>query len=1538
MASTSSVTGVTPLHLAAESGDVDKVRELLQSGEYNVNCTDSNGRTPLHYVCAKGHLDMVKVLISDFNADVLFKDINGCIPLIDAALNGWEHVVLTILNEYHCPSNKTLLHWACKRGNVSLVRTLIQDHKADINAGDDENNTSLHVAALCGKKKVALFLINEVGCDINIKGYLGRSLLHSACIGGDVSLVQTLIRDHKADINARDDENNTPLHVAALCGKKEVALFLINDVGSDINIKGYLGWSLLHSACIGGNVSLVQTLIRDHKANINARDDENDTPLSVAALGGKKEVALFLINEVGCDINIKGYLGRSLLHSACIGGDVSLVQTLIRDHKADINAKDDQNNTPLHMAALDVALFLINEVGCDINVKGYLGRSLLHYACYGGDVSLVQTLIRDYKADINARDDENNTPLHVAALGGKKEVALFLINEVDCDINVKDDLGRSLLHSACNGGNVSLVQTLIRDHKADINAKDDQNNTPLHVAALDVALFLINEVGCDVNVKGYLGRSLLHYACYGGDVSLVQTLIRDNKADINARDDENNTPLHVAALGGKKEVALFLINEVDCDINVKDDLGRSLLHSACNGGNVSLVQTLIRDHKADINARDDENSTPLHVAALCGEKKVALFLINEVGCDINIKGYKGWSLLHSACKGGNVSLVQTLIRDHKADINARDDDNDTPLHVAALAGKEEIILLLVDKFTSPLVSNIYGNTPLHICSFLNHTKCVDVLLQKNAPILIRNIAGMTPEDFAKGDAKLLINEYMKQNRDKTLVDYHGMQERAKKKYSGAQHITRLFIIGNPGAGKSSLVESLKREGYFESFWRVFESTVPPHTAGIVPSIYTSKHYGRVQFYDFAGDPEYYSSHAAILENLASSSKGDNIFIIVIDLREDNLAIENMLLYWSAFIQHQKFKDKPSLIVIGSHSDLMSKENLIQRSKFFEILLKKYSVITRLGQNTVYFQLDCCKPGSKEISEVQEQLISLTGMSHSYRLSFEASILLGLLEKDFSNVTACSVSTLVSHIEDTGVHLPNKAELLHPILHELHEVGILLLIGDRTKHDYHITLKTSKLTNEVHKTLFSEDAIQQMSELASLNIGIVPEDLLQEILPPYITKECLIHLQYCQEIKQEDIGLFLSTPQHTTSSPQSFLFFPALCSADKSEVSWTTPPDSYSIGWFAQCTDPYDYFPPRFLHVLLLRIIFKFTLTAPQEEDRQFQRRCSMWTTGVHWLMEEGVECMVEMVNVNKGPGVVIITRSEPDAVENCISVFNSIVSCVMETMKEFCHSIRPQFFLLDSTQQDDYLSEDNFIMSEVEKVLISSKGEEAVISKTGKKKMKRSRLLWLHKLSHWNSIFHIDFTSVHFHLKTIVKELFDLGLQLDIPSSVLEAIEVQYPTDVDKQRRELVRKWMSSSQDLPCWWHLVEALKKIGKRAIADEIEEECGEWLNLRISCVEVYHCPTGDNIQLQKKLLDPKLQTITPDVEFLELFAGVVGSKWSSLACLLSLTSEEIEEVKTEEEDQAFLMLKKWSSKEGATYGQLCKRLKTILLFQYV
>ena len=61
------------------------------------------------------------------------------------------------------------------------------------------------------------------------------------------------------------------------------------------------------------------------------------------------------------------------------------------------------------------------------------------------------------------------------------------------------------------------------------------------------------------------------------------------------------------------------------------------------------------------------------------------------------------------------------------------------------------------------------------------------------------------------------------------------------------------------------------------------------------------------------------------------------------------------------------------------------------------------------------------------------------------------------------------------------------------------------------------------------------------------------------------------------------------------------------------------------------------------------------------------------------------------------------------------------------------------------------------------------------------------------------------------------------------------------------------------------------------------------------------LYFC-SGDVIGLQEKLLTPQYHDLKPDVEFLESFAGVVGSKWPSLAASLSLNDEEIEEVRKE------------------------------------
>ena len=166
-----------------------------------------------------------------------------------------------------------------------------------------------------------------------------------------------------------------------------------------------------------------------------------------------------------------------------------------------------------------------------------------------------------------------------------------------------------------------------------------------------------------------------------------------------------------------------------------------------------------------------------------------------------------------------------------------------------------------------------------------------------------------------------------------------------------------------------------------------------------------------------------------------------------------------------------------------------------------------------------------------------------------------------------------------------------------LLKELHEFGLILLI---TKHfvsleDYWVVLNVSTLTSEVHSKLFSSTAMTELTsdvDQLKLSVGIIPESLLEKLLPDYITKECLIQLQYCQvidDIHVDDDHTLTQVHSDERPSRKSLLFFPALCKLNLEEISWPTNTDRQcALGWYAKCANNnFDYFPSRFLHVLIV---------------------------------------------------------------------------------------------------------------------------------------------------------------------------------------------------------------------------------------------------------------------------------------------------------------------------------------------------------------
>ena len=88
-----------------------------------------------------------------------------------------------------------------------------------------------------------------------------------------------------------------------------------------------------------------------------------------------------------------------------------------------------------------------------------------------------------------------------------------------------------------------------------------------------------------------------------------------------------------------------------------------------------------------------------------------------------------------------------------------------------------------------------------------------------------------------------------------------------------------------------------------------------------------------------------------------------------------------------------------------------------------------------------------------------------------------------------------------------------------------------------------------------------------------------------------------------------------------------------------------------------------------------------------------------------------------------------------------------------------------------------------------------------------------------------------------------------------------------------------------------------------------------------------------TPVDVDLQRKLLDPSCASCELDEDTLQQLADVIGDKWASLALSLSITTAEIEQIRSED-CPAQAMLQKLKEKEILTHEQLRTSLQTISL----
>ena len=1359
------------LHIACQWGDVDIVRYLVCEQHCDVNVQNENGDSPLHITCYNKALDIIKFLLQQ-RCDPRVQNKRGQSPhtiplnedgdlLLHIACQWGDLDIVRYFVYEKCDlyiwnkNGDSPLHIACYNRALDIINFLLQqrgDTKVQNKRGqspqtiplNEDGDLLLHIACQWGDVDIVRYLVCEQYCDVNVRNKNGDSLSHAACQGENIDIVKYLITKQNCDVNVQNKNGDSLLHVACQGTNLAIVKYLITEQHCDVNVRNKNGDSPLHVACYNRIYDFIKFLLQQ-RCDTKVQNDNSQSPQTIT------------LNEDG-DL---------LLHIACQWGDVDIVRYLVCEQHCDVNIRNKNGDSPLHIAcynrALDIIKFLLQQ-RCDTKVQNKRGQSpqtiplnedgdlLLHIACQWGDVDIVRYLVCEQHCDVNVRNKNGDSPLHIACYNRALDIIKFLLQQ-RCDPRVQNKRGQSpqtiplnedgdlLLHVACRWGDVDIVRYLLCEH-CDVDIWNKYGDSPLHIScynkALDFIKFLLQQ-RCKTRVRNKRGQSpqtiplnddgdfLLHIACRWGDVDIMRYLLCEQHCDVNVQNKNGDSPLHIACYNRALDIIKFLLQQ-RCDPRVQNKRGQSpqtiplnedgdlLLHLTCQWGDVNIVRNLICEQHCDMNVKRSKNGdSPLHIACYKKALDIIEFLLQQ-RCDTTVRNKRdqcpqtialnedGDLLLHIACQWGDVDIVRYLVCKQHCDVNVLNNKGSSPLHVAIVSCQPSTALyLLQHEQCNPILRDSDGNTPLHLaCMNCTNVDGDTIEMLQVARFLLSstdlsacvNTAGQTPVE--------LTTNYQ------LIQDISRITE-CETKHS-IQTYVKMFFIGNPSTGKSTLVKAVCSEK--SQLWKLLPRwfsrvrDVPRCTAGINPITFRSKKFGNTVLYDMAGQYEYYTSHAAVIENTVLSTPP--AFVVVVDLSECDDKIMEKLRYWWSFIDNHAARSvvPPHVILVGSHADVIKARGGSVQEKISTI-----SSALRGLSSSFHFvgqvALDCRDPVSSELGQFCSLVDqSCTALRQNVDIDLRCHVAYSFLLEKFEGRVACTMSEIVTQITASDTLLPQDPDELARLMSSLSDKGLVLLVraSDSIEESW-VILQKQKLLSEVNGTIFAPEYFRQHHKDFARSTGVVPFSRIRQEFPQYdpaMIVGFLTHLEFCFKIEDPEAIKRIEdeVPKDETSLDLSdeYYFFPALVSVDNPLQVWQ--PDGsmvYQCGWYYQ-GQPDQFLTSRFLHVLILRLAFSMEvglgLYHSSHNSPALCRRCSVWKRGIGWL-QDGIETVVEIGL--QCQWVTVMVRCPKGKEVKCVQRRSSVIQEVKKARSKLCKAVTMTEFLIRPSNiqypfSDDHVS------------------------------------------------------------------------------------------------------------------------------------------------------------------------------------------------------------------------------------------------------
>jgi hypothetical protein len=212
------------------------------------------------------------------------------------------------------PNKEQTLFDAARDGNVALIKRLV-DAGADVNAVNEDDvfakRTALHYAARYDKLAAIRCLVNECKANVEAGDMNGQTPLHHAAVNGKVAAIRCLVSECNANVEAGDKNGRTPLSHAAQDDSVAAIRCLVNECKANVEAGDNGGRTpLIYASMFDGEEAAIRCLVNECKANVEAGDRNGTTPLSYAAHNDSVAAIRCLVNECKANVEVVQFYDR----------------------------------------------------------------------------------------------------------------------------------------------------------------------------------------------------------------------------------------------------------------------------------------------------------------------------------------------------------------------------------------------------------------------------------------------------------------------------------------------------------------------------------------------------------------------------------------------------------------------------------------------------------------------------------------------------------------------------------------------------------------------------------------------------------------------------------------------------------------------------------------------------------------------------------------------------------------------------------------------------------------------------------------------------------------------------------------------------------------------------------------------------------------------------------------------------------------------------------------------------------------------------